>query len=76
MEFVAIDLETANPSYASICQVGLAHYSGTDLVDQWESYVDPEDHFHLMNVRVHGIDSPMVRGAPRIPDVHQGLSIG
>ncbi len=51
MEFVAIDPETANPSYASICQVGLAHYSGTDLVDQWESYVDPEDHFHLMNVR-------------------------
>lgn len=73
MEFVAIDFETANPSYASICQIGFAHYSGTDLLDEWKSYVDPEDYFHPMNVRVHGIDFPMVQGAPRIPDVHQEL---
>lgn len=73
MEFVAIDFETANPSYASICQIGFAHYSGEELIAEWESYVDPEDYFHPINVRVHGIDFPMVRGAPRFPDVHQEL---
>lgn len=30
MEFVAIDFETANPSYASICQLGFAQYSGSE----------------------------------------------
>lgn len=70
MEFVAIDFETANPSYASICQLGFAQYSGSELIDEWRSYLDPEDYFHPMNIRVHGIDFPMVRGAPRFPDVH------
>lgn len=69
-EFVAIDFETANPSYASICQLGFAHYRGSDLVDQWKSYVNPEEDFHPMNVRVHGIDFPVVREAPRFPDMH------
>lgn len=73
MEFVAIDFETANPSYASICQLGFAHYSGSELIDEWRSYLDPEDYFHPMNVHVHGIDFPMVRGAPRLPDVHSAL---
>jgi len=73
MEFVAIDFETANPSYASICQIGFAHYSGPALTDEWKSYVDPEDYFHPMNVRVHGIDFPMVRGAPRLPEVHSDI---
>ncbi len=70
VEFVAIDFETANPSYASICQIGFAHYSGTELIDEWKSYVDPEDYFHPMNVRIHGIDFPMINGAPRLPDLH------
>jgi DNA polymerase III subunit epsilon len=73
MEFVAIDFETANPSYASICQIGFAHYLGSALIDEWKSYVDPEDYFHPMNVRVHGIDFPMVQGAPRLPDLHSDI---
>jgi DNA polymerase-3 subunit epsilon len=73
VEFVAIDFETANPSYASICQLGFARYSGSELVDEWKSYVDPEDYFHPMNVRIHGIDLPMVQGAPRLSDVHTAL---
>lgn len=73
MEFVAVDFETANPSYASICQIGFARYSRGELTDEWKSYVDPEDYFHPMSVRVHGIDFPMVQGAPRIPDVHADL---
>ena len=73
MEFVAIDFETANPSYASICQLGFARYSGSELIDEWKSYLDPEDYFHPMNVRVHGIDFPMVEGAPRISEVHSAL---
>ncbi len=73
MEFIAIDFETANPSYASICQIGFARYSASELVDEWGSYVDPEEYFHPMNVRIHGIDFPVVQGAPRLSDLHSGI---
>jgi DNA polymerase III subunit epsilon len=74
VDFVAIDFETANPSYASICQLGFACYSESELIDEWKLYVDPEDDFHPMNVRVHGIDFPMVKGAPRLSDIHSSLT--
>jgi DNA polymerase-3 subunit epsilon len=32
MDFVAIDVETANPDMASICQVGLAAFSNGAVV--------------------------------------------
>ena len=38
MNFVAIDVETANPDMASICQVGLAKYVDGQLVEEgWVS---------------------------------------
>lgn len=74
MDFVAVDVETANPSYASICQVGVADFSDGELVREWKSYIDPEDYFHPANVRIHGIDFPVVRGAPRLPDLERDLA--
>lgn len=41
MDFVAIDVETANANMASICQVGVATYSAGALVDEWKTYVNP-----------------------------------
>lgn len=67
MDFVAIDVETANPDFASICQVGLARFSDGRLVDTWESLIDPDDYFDGLNVSIHGIDETAVRGAPMWP---------
>jgi DNA polymerase III subunit epsilon len=64
MDFVAIDVETANADLASICQIGIAHFSNGVLASEWKSYVDPQDHFDEMNVSVHGIDASIVAGAP------------
>lgn len=69
MEFVAIDVETANPDSASICQIGLAHYAGRDLVEAWSSLVDPEDEFSGFHVAIHGIDEAAVAGAPTVADL-------
>ena len=69
MEFVAIDVETANADVSSICQIGIGLYRDSQLVDKWMSYVDPEDYFDGMNVSIHGIDEDMVKGAPVIGDV-------
>ena len=67
MEFVALDVETANADMASICQIGLARYENGSLVEEWKTYVDPEDYFDGINISIHGIDEATVKGAPPCP---------
>ncbi len=74
MNFVVIDVETANPDFSSICQVGLAEFRNGTLFESWGSFVNPEDYFDQMNIAVHGIDANMVRQAPKWPAIHHQLS--
>jgi len=69
MDFVVIDVETANPDMSSICQIGLAAYSDGQLAAEWVTLVDPQSWFSPFNVQIHGIDESAVRGAPTLPDV-------
>ncbi len=69
MDFVALDVETANADMTSICQVGLARFESGTLVHEWKSYVDPEDYFDDVNVSIHGITDDMVRGAPKLTGI-------
>jgi DNA polymerase-3 subunit epsilon len=69
MDFVAIDVETANADMASICQIGMASFRGGTLVAEWKAYVDPEDYFDPVNVSIHGISEQTVLGQPTLPDV-------
>ena len=64
MDFVAIDVETANANMASICQIGIASFVNGVLADEWKTYVDPQDYFDGINVSIHGIDEDVVSGAP------------
>jgi DNA polymerase-3 subunit epsilon len=64
MNFVSLDVETANASLASICQVGIVRFENGRIADKWSSLVDPEDFFDAMNVSIHGIDEDDVDGAP------------
>lgn len=73
MDFVALDVETANPNMASICQIGAARFSGGVLAEEWKTYVDPQDYFDGMNVTVHGIHESTVAGAPTFPVVSDAL---
>jgi DNA polymerase-3 subunit epsilon len=73
MDFVAVDVETANPDMASICQIGVARYRSGELYDEWATFVDPQDYFADINVSVHGIDEQKVRGAPTFPEVTSKL---
>lgn len=69
MEFVSIDVETANADMSSICQIGIACYRDRSLVGEWKSYVDPEDYFDEINISIHGIEEATVKGAPKLPDI-------
>ena len=73
MNFIAIDVETANADMASICQIGLAKYENGVLADEWKSYVDPEDYFDGINISIHGIDESTVKGAPTFPKLADTL---
>ncbi len=73
MEFVAIDVETANPDMASICQIGMVHYHGGALIEEWMSYVDPEDYFDSRNTLIHRIDQSIVAGYPNLPGVAESI---
>ena len=65
MNFVAIDVETANADMASICQIGIAKFENGVLVEEWVSLINPEDYFHFINVDIHGIGESDVADEPR-----------
>jgi DNA polymerase III subunit epsilon len=73
MIFYALDVETANPDMASICQIGVGIFENDRLIDTWKSYIDPEDYFHWRFIEIHGIDREMVSGHPAFPGVYPVL---
>ena len=69
MNFVSVDVETANSDMGSICQIGIAVFEDGRLVDEWVSLVDPDDYFDGINISIHGISNRDVKGAPKFADV-------
>lgn len=74
MQFAAVDVETANADMASICQIGVAQFASGALIAEWKTYVDPNDHFDVVNVSIHGIDERAVAGAPAFCQVVDRLN--
>ncbi len=70
MDFVAVDVETANSDVSSICQIGVAVVRSAKIEDVWTQLIDPEDFFDPYNIAVHGIDQFTVRSSPRFKDLH------
>lgn len=70
MNFVAVDVETANSDVSSICQIGLAVVLSGKIAKVRTKLVDPEDFFDPRNIRIHGIDERAVQGSPRFRDVY------
>ena len=67
MDFTAIDFETANPSSASACSVGLVKVRDGRVVDRVHWYIRPpfpHNDFSEWNIRIHGITPEMVADAP------------
>lgn len=73
IDFVAIDVETANPDLASICQIGVVTFRNGSVFHKWQSLVNPEDSFSKANVSIHGITREEVKKAPTFPIVYEEL---
>ena len=68
LTFTAIDVETANADRASICQIGIVHVRDGEIVDHWQTLVNPEDWFDPWNVSLHGVDEDDGRNSPIMPE--------
>ncbi len=64
MNFFALDVETANADYSSICQIGIAQFKNGEIVQTWTQLINPETHFDFMNTMIHGIGEIDVEGCP------------
>ncbi|QMU56450.1 MAG: hypothetical protein GKS04_04785 [Candidatus Mycalebacterium zealandia] len=71
--FVTIDVETANRSRGSICQLGVVEVRGGVFANEWSTLVNPEEHFEEFNTGIHGIDPEDVEGAPTFADISATL---
>ena len=72
-KFIALDVETANSSPATICQIGLAWFEEGNLVNTWSTYVNPNCDFRPINIRIHGIRPETVESSPCFCDIADDL---
>lgn len=76
LDFAAIDFETAGPSAASACSVGVVAVEGGRVIERSEWLIRPpagHDAFSEWNIRIHGITPDRVVGAlgwaDQLPDL-------
>jgi DNA polymerase III subunit epsilon len=74
VNFVVLDVETANPDLSSICQIGVATFKNGAINNEWQSLINPQDEFHAINTSIHGIDEDAVKNAPTWADVFPVVS--
>ena len=73
-DFVSVDVETACSRVSSICQIGIVGFRDGKIVFEYETLIDPRDHFSSFNTRVHGITSDHVIGKPCFGDLYETIA--
>lgn len=73
MKFFALDVETANADYSSICQIGLVEFQDKEIANKWNILVNPKSYFDPFNVSIHHITEDQVKNAPTFDKIHNDL---
>lgn len=72
--FLAVDVETANSSRASICEIGIVAFAGGLEAWRWTTLVNPKEPFDSSFVgKYHFVDPSMTLNAPEYSDVLASL---
>lgn len=74
MNYLAIDVETANSDYSSLCQIGIAEFKNGQVIDSWSTLINPEEYFDFFNIEIHGIDEETVKDAPTFKEIYDELN--
>lgn len=65
MDFTAIDFETANSGYTSVCSLGWCVVKDNRITERREVLIKPEPfRFNDYNIKIHGITPEMVYDKP------------
>ena len=70
--FIAIDYETANSSYESVCSVGISLVENKKITSNFYTLIKPAKDFSFFdsfNTSIHGITEKDVKDAPSFADV-------
>ncbi|CAB1041186.1 DNA polymerase III subunit epsilon [Corynebacterium diphtheriae bv. gravis] len=73
LDFVAVDVETANSDWGSICQIGAAKVRDGHVVETKEWLCTPPgdlNSFDEANIAIHGITADMVATAPSFAECY------
>ena len=73
MSFIALDVETANPQFSSICSIGIVFFDESGARKKWATLVNPRDYFYHTNIRIHGITEQRVKTQPDFAGVYHEL---
>ncbi|MCP1386684.1 exonuclease domain-containing protein [Corynebacterium sp. TA-R-1] len=75
--FVALDVETANQQWGSICQIGMVKVVDGEEIERVSWLCMPPaglDEFDPYNVRIHGITRESVSASPNVGDLIEELT--
>jgi len=73
MKYLALDVETANADYSSICQIGIAEFENGKVTDKWSSLINPESYFDPFNISIHGIKESDVKNSPTFDKIYEEI---
>ena len=69
MNYVAIDIETADTANSAPCAIGLAFIENNMLTHSEEILVNPEVKFSPIASKIHGITAEDIKNAPTMAEV-------
>ncbi|KXA44537.1 MULTISPECIES: exonuclease domain-containing protein [Staphylococcus] len=73
MDFIAIDIETANEKRDSICSIALLKYKDNRICDALYTHIDPETYFSSINTSIHGITKEDVADSPKMYQMYDAI---
>lgn len=74
MDYVALDIETANSERSSICSIGLVKFNNNGIFDEYYTLINPEvPSFSDFNIEIHGITEDDVSDSPTFNEVTKDI---
>lgn len=72
-EYAIVDIETTggNASGSRITEIAIVIHDGTNIIDRWESLVNPQKDIPVAIFALTGINNEMVRDAPIFDDISE-----
>ncbi len=69
--FVCLDCEFTglDPNNDRICEIAVATFNSTEILEQFESLIDPECPISETSIAIHHITEDMVKGKPKMADI-------